>query len=255
MRFFLYNIRYATGRREHHAWMDLLRKTVDHLPRITDRIRAHNPDVVGLVEVDIGSHRSRGVNQAEAIATDLGRYFHRCEVKYSKGGLFDRLPVFGRQANAILTRGEIHRERFHYLNYGFKRLVIELELDTIALFLVHLSLRFGTRQRQLTDLHDLVRASAKPCVVMGDFNALSGASEMKLFLAATGLTSANPSHVPTYPSWRPTRELDFICYTAGITPVRFEILDTTLSDHLPVVCDLRIPGETGATDGDPRSGG
>ena len=62
-------------------------------------------------------------------------------------------------------------------------------------------------------------------------------------LAATGLTSANPSHQPTYPSWRPTRELDFICTTADITPVRFEILDSTLSDHLPLLCDLRIPGE------------
>ncbi len=243
MRFFLYNIRYGTGRRAHHAWMDMMRNTVSHLPRITDLIRAHDPDVIGLVEVDTGSYRSRGVNQAEAIAEDLGRYFHRCEVKYSKGGLLDRLPVLDKQANAILTRGEIHRERFHYLNYGFKRLVIELELETINLFLVHLSLRFGTRQRQLTDLHDLVKASAKPCVVMGDFNALSGVSEMKLFLAATGLTSANPAHTPTYPSWRPARELDFVCYTAGITPVRFDIPDSILSDHLPVVCDLRIPGE------------
>ncbi len=243
MRFFLYNIRYGTGRRENRAWMDLLRKTVNHLPRITELIRGHNPDVIGLVEVDTGSYRSRGVNQAEAIAEDLGSYFHRCEVKYTKGGLFDRLPVLDKQANAILTRGEIHRERFHYLNYGFKRLVIELELEKVNLFLVHLSLSFGTRQRQLTDLHDLVMASVKPCVVMGDFNALSGSAEMKLFLAATGLTSANPSHQPTYPSWRPTRELDFICTTANITPVRFEILDSTLSDHLPILCDLRIPGE------------
>lgn len=243
MRFFLYNIRYGTGRRERYAWMDMLRTTAGHLPRITDLIREHNPDVIGLVEVDTGSYRSRGINQAEMIAEDLGSYFHRCEVKYSKGGLFERLPVFAKQANAILTRGQIRRERFHYLHYGFKRLVIELELETISLFLVHLSLRFGTRQRQLNDLHDLVKASAKPCVVMGDFNALSGASEMKLFLAATGLTSANVDHLPTYPSWRPTRELDFICYTAGITPINFEVAGTTLSDHLPLVCDLRIPGE------------
>ena len=244
MRFFLYNIRYGTGRRERRAWMDLLRRTVNHLPRITDLLREHNPDVIGLVEVDTGSYRTRGINQAEAIADDLGSYFHRCEVKYSKGGLFDRLPVFNRQANAILTRGPIRRERFHYLHYGFKRLVIELELETITLFLVHLSLRFVTRQRQLADLHDLVKASAKPCVVMGDFNALSGASEMKLFLAATGLTSVNTGHLPTYPSWRPERELDFICYTAGITPVRFAVPGVTLSDHLPLVCDLRIPGES-----------
>ncbi len=172
-----------------------------------------------------------------------GKTPHSQEVKYSKGGFFDSLPVFNKQANAILTRGAIRRERFHYLHYGFKRLVIELELETINLFLVHLSLRFGTRQRQLADLHDLVKSSTKPCVVMGDFNALTGASEMKLFLAASGLTSVNTNHLPTYPSWHPTRELDFICYTEGITFRDFMIPETTLSDHLPLVCDLKIPGE------------
>ena len=76
MRLLLYNIRYAVGGgASMHmplpgAGYVLGNQSV--LPEITRFIKSVDPDVVGLIEVDTGSIRSRKVNQAEKIASDLG---------------------------------------------------------------------------------------------------------------------------------------------------------------------------------------
>ena len=76
----------------------------------------------------------------------------------------------------------------------------------------------------------------------GDFNTLSGVWEMHMFLRATGLKSANEWHRPTFPSWAPCRELDFICYDPSIAPVRFKIPQVRLSDHMPLMFDFEVEG-------------
>lgn len=239
MKFLLYNIRYGAGRRIRWGWADMLRRTTAHLPEIARFIDGCNPDIVGLVEIDSGSYRSGRRNQAEELAAKIGHY-HAYRIKYRQQGMLVRLPVLNKQANAFLTRDVIRNETFHYFERGFKRLVIELELDTVNLFLVHLALFFRTRHYQLADLYDLVRQSEKPCVVAGDFNAFSGEREMRLFLSATGLRSANVEHLPTYPSWAPRRELDFVMYSPGLRLRSFRMPRVLLSDHLPMLCDFEL---------------
>lgn len=240
MRFLLYNIRYGTGRNTRWAWMHQMTPTGRHLGKIGRFIEEVDPDVVGLVEVDSGSYRSGRLNQAEWLAGQLGHY-HSFRMKYrEEGGIGRRLPVLNKQANAFLSRDVIQRETFHEFTGGFKRLVIELDLERVRLFLVHLALGFRTRHRQLTELHDLIGNSAKPCIVAGDFNIFLGPRELQLFLAATGLRSANTGQLPTYPSWRPRRELDFICHSPDIKLKRFFVPPVTLSDHLPLVGDFDL---------------
>lgn len=240
MRVLLYNIRYATGRRERHAWMDVLRHTDGHIHEIADFINHEGPDVVGLVEVDTGSYRSRGCNQAERIAGELGAFYQCHATKYRKEGVLQGLPVLRRQGNALITREPHVVERFHYFERGVKRLVIEAETEEVRYFLVHLSLRSWVRHQQLAELHELIGESGKPCIVMGDFNALTGPREMALFLKATDLVSANSGHEGTYPSWQPRRELDFICYSRGLRLTECRVLPVVLSDHRPLVADFEL---------------
>jgi endonuclease/exonuclease/phosphatase family metal-dependent hydrolase len=89
----------------------------------------------------------------------------------------------------------------------------------------------------------MVKDAGKPLIVAGDFNARWGDSEIKLFLAATGLQSADPSGRPSYPSWSPRRHLDFILHSPHIKITNFEIPKVTFSDHLPLVCDFEIISE------------
>ena len=246
MRLLLHNIQYGTGRLRRFAWMETLLRTTRHFPNITRFVRHIDPDIIGLVEVDAGSYRSDRKNQAEELARELD-YYHCHRIKYPDDGLGRRVPVLNKQANAVLAREPILRTTFHDFEAGFKSLAIEVELESVTLFLVHLALGMRARQRQLGDLHDLIQGCGKPRLVAGDFNTLSGVWEMHMFLRATGLKSANIRHAPTFPSWAPCRELDFICYDPSITPIRFKIPRIRLSDHLPLMFDFDIPASSGRT--------
>ena len=177
MRFLLYNIRYATGTgAAFHLPVPgagYLRSNPRVLEGITRFIKSTDPDIVGLIEVDTGSIRTGRVNQAEVIAEALGHYStYQC--KYGTGSVNTLVPIVNKQANAFLAAPRVEGERFHYFDTGIKRLIIELELDELCVFLVHLSLKFRHRHAQLRHLFELVRLSPKPVIVAGDFNTFWG---------------------------------------------------------------------------------
>jgi endonuclease/exonuclease/phosphatase family metal-dependent hydrolase len=244
MRLLIYNIRYATGIGPGFhlpvPGAGYLRSSRQVLTQITEFSKQQDPDVVGLIEVDTGSIRTGMVNQADFIARSLGHY-STYECKYGVASVNQLVPIVRKQGNAFLSAPRIHGERFHYFDTGIKRLIIELELDEVAIFLVHLSLKFRHRQYQLRYLYDLVRKSRKPVIVAGDFNTYWGDHEIYLFNQAAGLTSANVRGLPSYPSRSPRKELDFILYSEDrIRMDRFDIPDVHLSDHLPLVCDFSV---------------
>ena len=243
MRLLLYNIRYAVGGgASMHmplpgAGYVLGNQSV--LPEITRFIKDVDPDIVGLIEVDTGSIRSRMVNQAEKIASDL-RMNTSYETKYGSRSINQMLPIVRKQGNAFMAAQRVHGEKFHYFDTGIKRLIIELEMAEFAVFLVHLSLKYRHRHLQLRRLYDLIEVTEKPVIVAGDFNTFWGENEIYLFMRAAGLKSANVEGLPTYPSRAPRKELDFVLYQDGITVNSFEIPDVRLSDHLPLICDFEV---------------
>ncbi len=243
MRLLVYNIRYAVGAGPTPQMpvpgAGYLFGNPGNLTKITDFIKSTDPDIVGLIEVDIGSMRSGRINQAEAIADALG-HFSAYECKYGEESVNQLIPILRKQGNAFLAAPRITGERFHYFDQGIKKLIIELELDEVAIFLVHLSLKYRHRHFQLRHLYELVQKSNKPVIVAGDFNTFWGENEIFLFMKAAGLRSANFASAPTYPSRSPRMELDFILYGEGIEVTNFEISDVGLSDHLPLICDFNI---------------
>ncbi len=243
MRLLLYNIRYAVGG---GASMHMPLPGAGYvlgdpnvLPELTRFIKSIDPDIVGLIEVDTGSIRSRMVNQAESIATALGMNTSY-ETKYGAKSINQMLPIVRKQGNAFLASQRVHGETFHYFDTGIKRLIIELEMREFAVFLVHLSLKYRHRHLQLRKLYDLIEATPKPVIVAGDFNTFWGENEIYLFMKAAGLTSANTDGVATYPSRSPRKELDFVLYQRGITVTGFDVPQVRFSDHLPLVCDFQV---------------
>lgn len=243
MRLLLYNIRYGVGA---GAAMHMplpgagyILGNQNVLPDIIKFIKSADPDIVGLIEVDTGSIRSRRINQAETIATELGMNTSY-ETKYGTRSLNKLVPIIRKQGNAFLAAPRVHGETFHYFDTGIKRLIIELEMDTFAVFLVHLSLKYRHRHLQLRKLYDLIEETSKPVIVTGDFNTFWGENEIYLFMRAAGLRSANTSGLPSYPSRAPRKELDFFLYQDGIEVTNFQIPDVRHSDHLPLVCDFKV---------------
>jgi endonuclease/exonuclease/phosphatase family metal-dependent hydrolase len=243
MRLLLYNIRYAVGG---GASMHMPLPGAGYvlgnqnvLPEITKFIKSQDPDIVGLIEVDTGSIRSRMVNQAEKIAADLSMNTSY-ETKYGEKSINQILPIVRKQGNAFMAAARVHGETFHYFDTGIKRLIIELEMKEFAVFLVHLSLKYRHRHLQLRRLYDLIEATEKPVIVAGDFNTFWGENEIYLFMKAAGLQSANTEGLNTYPSRAPRKELDFILYQEGIEMTNFEVPEVRLSDHLPLICDFDV---------------
>ena len=128
MRLLIYNIRYATGTGPTFhlpvPGAGYLRSNPRVLLGIAEFIRKSDPDLVGLIEVDTGSVRSRMTNQAEFIADKIGHYsIYEC--KYGLSSFGSRLPILRKQSNAFLAAPRVEGERFHYFATGIKRLIIE----------------------------------------------------------------------------------------------------------------------------------
>jgi endonuclease/exonuclease/phosphatase family metal-dependent hydrolase len=243
VRFLLYNVRYGTGSgpRFHLPvpYAGFFKRTTCNLECIVSFIDSVKPDIVGLIEIDIGSFRSENICQAEAIARQLG-YFHVVESKYGAQGVASKVPVLNKQGNAVLARERIVGFHFHYFHEGFKRLVIEVRLPEVTVFLVHLSLTFRNRQHQLQRLFQIISRVEGPLIVAGDFNVLWGNRELELFLAASGLVSANYEGLPSHPSRRPKRQLDYILHSPELEASNFHIPQVFYSDHVPLICDFRL---------------
>ncbi len=241
MRLLLYNIRYGTGHKNGYhlplPFAGFFKRTTVNLQRIINFISSINPDIVALVEVDSGSYRSGHFCQAQIIADELG-YNYIVESKYRDDSLALKVPVLKQQSNALLTKQGVEDHRFHYFQQGVKRLVIQTDLRAIAIFIVHLSLKYRHRQNQLEQLHALTQDTDKEIIIAGDFNTFWGSRELNLFLLATGLKSANLSDAPSHPSHAPQRQIDFILHSPGIRIDNFYIPDIRLSDHSPLICDF-----------------
>jgi len=241
MRLLLYNIRYGTGHKNGYhlplPFSGFFKKTDVNLQRIINFITSINPDIIALVEVDSGSYRSGKFCQAKVIAEKLG-FNYVVESKYSNDSLAQMVPMLNRQSNALLTRQGIEQHQFHYFEQGVKRLVIQTDLQKVAIFIVHLSLKYRHRQNQLEFLHTLIEGTDKEIIIAGDFNTFWGSRELKLFLGATGLKNANISNAPSHPSHAPQRQIDFILHSTGLRINNFYIPDVRLSDHSPLVCDF-----------------
>ncbi|MDR0993079.1 MAG: endonuclease/exonuclease/phosphatase family protein, partial [Verrucomicrobiota bacterium] len=244
MRLVIYNMRYATGSGvKFHLpvpFGGFFRKTGRNLDTLIRFFQAQNADVLGLVEIDSGSYRSGRRCQADTIASHLGQQPF-CRPKYSRTSIWNRLPVMNKQANACLSSSPVICERTHFLCKGVKRMVLELELEDVSIFIVHLALRRRCREAQLADLARLVKKSKKPYLIAGDFNVFAGKVELQDFMEDLQLASANVEDAPTFPSRSPRRQLDFILHSPAIRVTHFEVATgIRLSDHLPLICDFEV---------------
>ncbi len=242
MKFLLYNIRYGTGKYLNQPGKYLrgyLGQSLDHIHRIGEFIKEQKADITGLVEVDLGSFRTREINQAELLSKITGSSYVS-QYKYEENSTYMKFPIIRKQGNAILSNKKIIAQRFHYLEKGMKKLIIEIATEEVTVFLVHLALGGKTRLKQMVELYSIIENYKKPFIVAGDFNVLWGNEEIELFLKASRLKNVNSRKEATFPSWSPKKELDFILCSENIVIKDYKVIKTTLSDHLPILMEFEI---------------
>ena len=180
------------------------------------------------------------LNQAEHIAEQLGHY-STYQTKYGADSLNQFMPIVRKQGNAFLAAPHVHGERFHYFDTGIKRLIIELELDDVCVFLVHLSLKYRQRQYQLRSLHDLIVQVAQ-AGDRGRVTSTPSGARTRSTCSCAPPDCAAPirAGLPSFPARVPRIELDFVLVSEDIEVTDFHVPDVRFSDHRPLVCDFSV---------------
>lgn len=242
MKILLYNMGYGTGlngsfwqycfKSWRYLWTP---KKV--IRKIMGLIKKERAQLVCLLETDAGSIRNRFVSQVQLMARTLGFPFYKSLCKYDPLSWWGRLPIFRKLSTTIFSE---KKGIFvpHYLKTGMKRLVQEYISDGMSVFIIHLDLfSKKTRQKQLKELSIILKKCRRPYVVCGDFNITKGLPELQKFLNENHLKVAKTR--ATFPSAKPQKNLDLFLLSKGIQLKKADVVQTKLSDHLPVWVEVK----------------
>ncbi len=258
VRVITYNIEYCEGLVG--RWWDYLKvwkifkppKNLDQ--RLVTALKKKKPDILALIEVDVGSLRARGKDEVRFVEEKLGLSSFVEKVKYPLHGwlkLFHHVPILNKQANALISRFPFQKICYHVFHEGTKRLVIDATVHCpkpVTLLVAHLALGRKTRTRQIHELVKIVNAIKNPVILMGDFNTFHGEEEIKELLTKTHLKDKVGLHhksIPlTEPAWHPSRRLDYILTSPQIKVKKYSVLKFHFSDHLPLMVDFVVRGKS-----------
>ncbi len=218
------------------------------LEAVANVIRASVPDVVALQEVDIGSTRAGGADQVEELSRLTGlayrAHFRTTDLHGGAYGiaLLSRFPLESlAQYPLPVPRGAEPRTLAHA--------VLQVDGREVSVYLTHLIRRpfnGDARVRQSALVARLLAADARPKLLLGDLNDDPDSRPIRLLrrgmrdvVAATGGAGG------TYPLpfLLPTLRIDYVLACDAFSPVSSRVLRVNVSDHYPVVADLRLKPE------------
>jgi endonuclease/exonuclease/phosphatase family metal-dependent hydrolase len=219
------------------------------LERIIDVIRAEQPDVICLQEVDFNVKRSRFDDQPAILADRLqvNVALYQLNHPHRDGGY----------GNLILSRWPIKSKHHISLRYrerknrGAQLAVVDTPEGNLHLVNWHLGLGERERRWQVSHLleHRLFKHEAHlPTLIAGDFNDWRNQLGRHRFEEHEfDQVTAPTKHYRSFPAFFPVAALDKI-YRRG--PIHIEEAGTVrtkqtrrASDHLPLVVDFRLNKE------------
>lgn len=217
------------------------------LERIAEVIRALEPDIVALQEVDRGVERSGRLDEPAELArlTGMTSLFER-NIPYQGGdygnALLTRLPVIAHR-NVPLPSFTDNEQR------GV--LVVDLMAPdgrtNLRVFATHLDYHRPDEERLASarTIHEIVtEAPERPSILLGDLNALPDSRVLEAFESTW--TRANADPLPTFPASEPSRQIDYILQRPA---ERWRVVEVFVpdapdaSDHRPIFATLELLGD------------
>ncbi len=240
LRVMTWNIAHGRGR-AFHQLLAATPRIEQTLQRIGERIAEQRVDLVALQEVDAASWWSGGFDHLERLRrADPPRLATR-------GLLADGLGLH--YGTAILSRLPLRDARSLVWAAGWYApakgaTIARVQLSpSRAVTFVSLHLHFAAssrREHHLAQLIDRLANAPRPLVVAGDFNGgwVDGAGVVARIAEALELRCIDPAHsAPTHPATGTT--IDWILWSTPLELVDARVLAHDLSDHRPVVVELR----------------
>lgn len=215
-------------------WRYMFPHASGKIEELGDFLKENKVDFFCGAEMDDGSWRTKGLSHVDILAERAGLIHRR---------FFQTFAVRSRinQGNAILSRYPITSWDYHPLpGTGEPRSLGEVTIDVggrrIALFMTHLSLIQRLRRSQIHKIAEVVDSYPYPCLLAGDFN-VTHHQEVRL-LEESRLQKVISGE--TFPSWAPSRQLDFVFMSPEFSSVRARVIEKRFSDHLMLMVDVRI---------------
>lgn len=241
LRILCYNIHYGQGN-----------DGVYDIERLAAVIKAVDPDLVALQEVDVVVRRSGKVHQAKKLGELTGLKVHYGPTQHYEGGLF---------GNAILTKLPVSEVLIHPLPYteatpelttyprGFVAVTVEIPgVKPFRFVSTHFQHNVEEdRVAQATAVNELLAAEddALSTILAGDMNATPESEPMKVLLSKWTNATDEPA-APTVPSKESTSRIDYILFRSGDPFAVKEakvIPEAMASDHRPVFAVLELKAE------------
>jgi endonuclease/exonuclease/phosphatase family metal-dependent hydrolase len=204
------------------------------LTRVVDLIRSWDPDIVALQEVDSRRALAAGTNPFEFLPGAIGLYGIGAKSLTTKDGDYGQM---------LISRWPFRSHEVHDISFPERepRRAIRADVDTPAgplrVVATHLGLSGHERRGQARALLGLADGD-QPAVVIGDFNDWFWPGSVRAALSAA---LRGHTRYRTFPSSFPLFGLDCIyCRPAKALVASFvDRAARSLSDHLPVIADLR----------------
>jgi endonuclease/exonuclease/phosphatase family metal-dependent hydrolase len=226
-------------------------------------IRSHNPDIVGVQEVDRFWARSAYADEPAVLSRSLGlnHVCYAANLDHQPDTHSDRPHQYG---TVILSRFPILECRTTPLprtgtneQRGLTLALINVRGVPLQFYNTHLHTTAVDRLMQTAEIAGIIDAAgAGSKVMVGDFNARPTTEEMVPILARfvdtwpqAGVPAADNPNGNTSPSrltGSPTSRIDYVLASPQVKPVSVivPINDATrlAADHYPVVADITLPG-------------
>lgn len=238
LRVLCYNIHYGQG-------MD----GVYDIPRLAEVIKAAQPDLVALQEVDVGVRRSGQVHQIQELGKLTGLTARYGPTQHYEGGLF---------GNAILTRLPILDELIQPLPYTettperqtYPRgaLVLTLQApDGQPLRFISTHFQHNVPEDRIAEAKAINLLFADPAdklrtLLAGDFNA-KPEEEPIAILEKSWLHAIDDARAASAPSVNPKSRIDYIFHrpAGAFRVISSQVLPEEMaSDHRPVLAVLEL---------------
>jgi endonuclease/exonuclease/phosphatase family metal-dependent hydrolase len=222
----------------------------DNLARVADLVRETRADIALLQEVDRSTRRSGQVDQPDLLARRTGFAVAFGKTLDYDGGeygitVLSRWPIA--QETLIRLRVEPPQRRAggSYEPRGAQRVVVRTPAGDLVVINTHLdaSREDHYRRQEIRQVIDLARDAGPLVLVGGDFNS-TPESEVQADARSGGLRDAwllcGRGDGLTYPAGTPTKRIDYLYLTGTATCTRAEVVETTASDHRPLLVTVQL---------------
>lgn len=235
-----YNMQAAIGTQAFRQYFTRAHTQVFHSKRKTRTLKAiakliSNYDVVCLQEVDLGGMRAGNMCQVDQLSSLSGLDQISQENR--------KVRNISRHGNAVLSKLPITMEKD--LKLPGRRAGRGALLSLIGgpkpfyVLNVHLSLGIKDQREQIAFLIDETPRDL-PVIVCGDFNCGAVSAPVRFLKKEFELRQLTVTHDKTYPSWKPRHDYDHILVSRDFKIEDVSVVQSRLSDHLPVEAELKF---------------